>query len=668
MANYATLKAAIQQVVKTNGNNEITGALLQQSLFAMINSLGNDYQFMGIATPSTNPGTPDENVAYIAGAGTYPNFDGAVVEDGNLAVLKYNGSWVIETLALRSSIISQELQIGKTSITQDNKTYDMVSRTPFCNSGSNAAKVDKAIAELYIPGFMDGDVLNAVNISSSLARVTINRNSANICWANISNPVVGVIYPVVQLNNSGVTGYIILRSIETLTLSNVNYPLNRKIVDLGANGQIASYLQKQTETNLASINNSLFPSPKKWTNKDNVNNVISEFYIPNAATVLGTGAKISTIAVTNTMLRLQIVTSSNVQLVWLTKKFTTYVTDVSDGSIDDYFNNNSIAVVYKDDGTVKKRIGYVKFRRSNFSGSSQNAVIDLDVVSDISNSPTIKKMVEDPRQIVLCGDSHLGAFQSVNFLVDMLQGITGIKVFNLGFGGCDMAWRSVDGSNNYDPLSFSSVVDALVSQTFTAQRNAVSLSSDYIHPEADLEAVDVTKPMQVLVEYGVNDHSGGIAIGEQWVDDGTFNPSNNTDVTNKLASLNRHTLLGALNYGLLKLFATYPKLVQIQVTGTARVVSETTDLQGRRMRSNKINSLGLTLDQYNDALRDNCKYTGVRYSDYPNCGIYNVFAMRFDNNGGTGITISGTIHNEPRGFGMMAQYWANMINVYYAKQ
>ena len=98
MANYATLKAAIQQVVKTNGNNEITGALLQQSLIAMINSLGADYQFRGIATPTTVPGTPDENVAYIAGPGTYLNFNNVVVADGKLGVLKYNGSWVVENV------------------------------------------------------------------------------------------------------------------------------------------------------------------------------------------------------------------------------------------------------------------------------------------------------------------------------------------------------------------------------------------------------------------------------------------------------------------------------------------------------------------------------------------------------------------------------------------
>lgn len=98
MANYATLKAAIQQVVKTNGNNEITGALLQQSLLAMINSLGDGYQFIGVATPTTNPGTPDQKVFYIASIpGTYSNFGGIVVGDG-LAILKFNNSWQSEII------------------------------------------------------------------------------------------------------------------------------------------------------------------------------------------------------------------------------------------------------------------------------------------------------------------------------------------------------------------------------------------------------------------------------------------------------------------------------------------------------------------------------------------------------------------------------------------
>lgn len=100
MANYATLKAAIQNVVKTNGNNEITGALLQQSLLAMINSLGSEYLFVGIAQPATTPGTPDQNVFYIAGPGTYSNFDSFVVPDGYLGIMKYNGSWSNDTIAV----------------------------------------------------------------------------------------------------------------------------------------------------------------------------------------------------------------------------------------------------------------------------------------------------------------------------------------------------------------------------------------------------------------------------------------------------------------------------------------------------------------------------------------------------------------------------------------
>lgn len=115
MANYATLKAAIQDVVKTNGNNEITGALLQQSLIAMINSLGGYYQFAGIATPSTNPGTPDQNVYYIAStAGTYANFGGLVLADGEIAILKYNGTWSKDSTGAASlehvSQLEQELQ------------------------------------------------------------------------------------------------------------------------------------------------------------------------------------------------------------------------------------------------------------------------------------------------------------------------------------------------------------------------------------------------------------------------------------------------------------------------------------------------------------------------------------------------------------------------------
>jgi hypothetical protein len=121
MANYETLKAAIQQVVKTNGNNEITGALLQQSLLSMINSLGVGYQFVGIATPSTNPGTPDQNVFYIASeSGTYSNFGGLSVSDGEVAILKYNGTWTKEVTGAATA--AQVTQLGQDVDDLEDKT------------------------------------------------------------------------------------------------------------------------------------------------------------------------------------------------------------------------------------------------------------------------------------------------------------------------------------------------------------------------------------------------------------------------------------------------------------------------------------------------------------------------------------------------------------------
>ncbi len=95
MSQYSVLKSAIQQVVKENHNNEITGQLLQSALMSLINSLGAYYQFAGIAIPELDPGTPDQNVFYIVTIpGVYSNFGGIKIENDELAVLMYNGQWV----------------------------------------------------------------------------------------------------------------------------------------------------------------------------------------------------------------------------------------------------------------------------------------------------------------------------------------------------------------------------------------------------------------------------------------------------------------------------------------------------------------------------------------------------------------------------------------------
>lgn len=96
--NYETLKAAVIDVIKTNGNEEITGQILQDVLVAIINSLGADYQFAGVATPETEPGTLDQRVFYIAsavGEVTFPNFGPLTIED-EICILKWDSAWSVE--------------------------------------------------------------------------------------------------------------------------------------------------------------------------------------------------------------------------------------------------------------------------------------------------------------------------------------------------------------------------------------------------------------------------------------------------------------------------------------------------------------------------------------------------------------------------------------------
>ena len=95
MADWTTLKAAIANVIKANGNQEITGQVLQNTLNNMISAIGENATFVGIATPTTSPGTYDGPVFYIAAVkGVYSNFNSAEVD--REALILYNtsdGQW-----------------------------------------------------------------------------------------------------------------------------------------------------------------------------------------------------------------------------------------------------------------------------------------------------------------------------------------------------------------------------------------------------------------------------------------------------------------------------------------------------------------------------------------------------------------------------------------------
>lgn len=101
MANYSNLLATIAANIYTNNNNEVTAAGVQAAVNAMVAAMGAGYQFMGVAQPSDTPsGYADLRAFWLAGeVGTYTNFGGIAVADGEIAVIKYDGDgWSKEVL------------------------------------------------------------------------------------------------------------------------------------------------------------------------------------------------------------------------------------------------------------------------------------------------------------------------------------------------------------------------------------------------------------------------------------------------------------------------------------------------------------------------------------------------------------------------------------------
>ena len=176
MGNYEQLKQAVSDVIKANGNQEITGAILQNALLSIISTIGKNATFAGIATPTTNPGTPDGPVFYLASkTGTYSNFDGIVIEN-EAAILLYNGSaWVKEAtgialtesvlnLVAKSTIIDPQtlnsynkidpdiLILGKSIRPADGSVYDFTGT--FVSNFIDVLGVDKVYSQIYANGSM----------------------------------------------------------------------------------------------------------------------------------------------------------------------------------------------------------------------------------------------------------------------------------------------------------------------------------------------------------------------------------------------------------------------------------------------------------------------------------------------------------------------------------
>ena len=118
MANYTQLIRIINDNIKANGNQEITGPVLNAVLQAIVMELSKGSLFVGIATTATNPGTPDGNVFYLAiEPGTYSNF-GVIVPNGSIGIIHNTSSdWEV-------ILINTYYEIDVDTLMQDSPSSD----------------------------------------------------------------------------------------------------------------------------------------------------------------------------------------------------------------------------------------------------------------------------------------------------------------------------------------------------------------------------------------------------------------------------------------------------------------------------------------------------------------------------------------------------------------
>ena len=157
MANYTQLLKIISDNIKANGNQEITGQLLGGILQAIVMEVSKGSLFAGIANTTTNPGTPDGNVFYIAiEPGTYSNF-GVIVPNGSIGIIhNISSDWEVK-------LINTYYEIDVDVLMQDSPSSDDINEAigsftylkraitvgvPFFGRGASGGNSTVAIAQV----------------------------------------------------------------------------------------------------------------------------------------------------------------------------------------------------------------------------------------------------------------------------------------------------------------------------------------------------------------------------------------------------------------------------------------------------------------------------------------------------------------------------------------
>lgn len=176
------MKTAVAAVIKQNGNEEITGQIMQNTLLSMISNIGANSTFAGVATPKTAPGTPDQNVFYLAGTpGVYANFGGYELKQGIVMFTNASGAFTAVDLGFSNDNLKRLFLVDKSIIGIPNIDYDHLYNIP--EGGAPGSYIDNNTFDTgwaIVPidsGYMS---VSGANITRVLFFSDINPVAANL--------------------------------------------------------------------------------------------------------------------------------------------------------------------------------------------------------------------------------------------------------------------------------------------------------------------------------------------------------------------------------------------------------------------------------------------------------------------------------------------------------
>lgn len=502
-------------------DESVTASKLSTDIQSLIRNISKTATYAGIATPTTNPGTPDGHVFYIATtAGSYSNFSNIEVLKGETVILKWNsGTWEKSSLK---------------PMTDFDSVFDADGKTITLKNEEQEQKIFELEKEVFgVDIMIEWELGSISNISGAETDSTTRYRTGFLPTASINSIVCRAHNVVVFYNESKekTTAYVDIDNTithEGLVADGVYVRLvDKKIIDnefdININNKsLSDKITELSETvNAIEVEIDPIKDISKFFNDKN--------YIGNVTTTDSEG-KISPRVTEN------ISKNSIIEVSFMANSAIDY--NVADllfwTSVNPQVYTRKQGI--KCDGTkyrfmLDEDIVRISVSSKNLVPVTQ-AVLSVDVLSKIGKiEKDVDALTKKPmsgQTIVVFGDSVTEFGEGTPYsdgkkvyYTDYIADITGANVINLGIGGTRIIPRSTSMNNTTDPLyqkieiteSIKAAADGVGSSKRAEYASAIDgllqYGKDLTSKKVTMQSLDLAKVDIVVVFGGTNDWSSG---------------------------------------------------------------------------------------------------------------------------------------------------------------